>query len=104
MDKKLIPGTNRITIKITGATVYVYQEGFGWDKINELGGSYLPEVTHTERIISFSKRFTLEVSTNPVLKAIPLLGEVDGGNIWLAEVKGVYDVISGVGKAEFGWP
>jgi hypothetical protein len=102
-DKILVPGPNRVETKITAATVLVYQEGFGWAKITELTG-YEPDVTFSNRMIRFARRFVLEVSTNPVLKAIPMLGEADGTNRWVAEVHGTYDVVSGQFMTEFVWP
>lgn len=101
-DRKLISGTNLTETKITSAGMFVYQEGFGWAKLNELTG-YDAEVAFSDRIIRFSKRFALEVSTNPVLKAIPLLGEADGANRWAAEIHGHIDVVSKVVQAEFVW-
>lgn len=99
-EKKLLPGTVRTETTITSASFAVYQAGIGWAKIDEIGQNDEAEVTFSQRVIQFQKRFLLEVPVNPVLEAVPFLDKVDVTHNWVMEMHGVYDVISGYFKAE----
>lgn len=102
-DKTLVPGTNRVQIKLTSASVTVYRAGTGWISLEELPEAHSSSVKFDERVIRFEKKFNVIIPVSALLKEVPILKELDTTKTREVEIHGFLDVVSMVHGAEFIW-
>lgn len=94
-DKKLVKGTTKTEIIITGAGLSISESGIGWAEVNDIPGEDA-WIDYSKTIIRFSKRFALKLAVSPAVSTIPKLGdalkEMGATNNWRVEAEGYLQV------------